>query len=241
MTRRTRKFSRADYRALVSKRQKRHRTRRRYLGLLTRPIWRVGIGLLALAIIILGRLVEEIAPDRTPETRFRVARVIDGDTVELTGGDRLRLLFIDTPESGEPYHDSAVYLLDSLTSGAATRLKFGARQRDGYGRLLAVLNAGGVNVNRELLRRGFAHLYLFKDNLRDTALGAELTSMMAAQNLALDRRSGIWSLKRTPEDHYLTTSRSLRFHRPGCRSVAGKDPTALRRFGHRDTPLREGL
>ena len=57
--------------------------------------------LIALVLILLFRLVENIGYDKAPGDRFVIMRVIDGDTVELAGGDRLRLLGIDTPEKGQ--------------------------------------------------------------------------------------------------------------------------------------------
>ena len=39
----------------------------------------------------------------------------DGDTFELQGGDRVRLLSIDTPEKGEPFYNEAQEYLSALT------------------------------------------------------------------------------------------------------------------------------
>jgi len=62
-------------------------------------------------------------PGGSPAT---VARVIDGDTLELIGGDRVRLLQIDTPElgSGECYSRRAVTELRALLpTGAPVGLR----------------------------------------------------------------------------------------------------------------------
>ncbi|MCX6826049.1 MAG: hypothetical protein NTV06_02090, partial [candidate division Zixibacteria bacterium] len=65
-------------------------------------------------LLLLIRFVSEIGYDKSPRDRFKVVRIIDGDTIELTGGDRLRLLGIDCPEKGEPFHDSAQAFLRNL-------------------------------------------------------------------------------------------------------------------------------
>lgn len=81
--------------ALARRRRERRKARRRLQARFNRPVWRITLGAVALAIILLGRFVEEVSFDLAPESRFDVTKVIDGDTVELSGGDRLRLLFID--------------------------------------------------------------------------------------------------------------------------------------------------
>lgn len=222
-------------------RRERRKARRLLWGRFNGPLWRLALGAGALVLILLGRFVEEVSIDLAPGSRFNVARVIDGDTVELAGGDRLRLLFIDTPERGQPFYDSATALLDSLTINKKASLSFGRRQRDGYGRLLAVVEVGAVNVNQRLLERGFAHIYLFKDNLKDTLLSRQLQLMLEAQRQAIANRVGIWSLERAPEDFYLSSRSSLRFHRPGCRSVAGRQPADLDTYSAREDPLLKGL
>ncbi len=203
--------------------------------------WRATLGATVVLLALLVRFVAEIGPDRPPDSRFQIMKVIDGDTVELTGGERLRLLFIDTPERGEPYYDSATALVNELTLGQFAELKFGARKRDGYGRLLAMLLVDTLNINRELLRRGFANLYLFPENIKDTSLNSILTDLLQTQIEALKERRGLWSIERVAEERYVTTKRSLRFHRPSCRSVNNRPSATLRVFENREQALSEGL
>ena len=63
--------------------------------------------LLLIIILIVFRLYNEVDQDKKPDGRFVVARVIDGDTIELSGGDKLRLLSVDTPEKTEKYYSEA--------------------------------------------------------------------------------------------------------------------------------------
>jgi len=79
----------------------------------------------ALLILVL-RLVEEIGPEGRPGDRFTVTRVIDGDTMELRGGDRLRLLAIDTPEESEPFYTDATRLAAKLALGQVGRIEYAA-------------------------------------------------------------------------------------------------------------------
>ena len=187
--------------------------------------WMVFI--LLVAVILAFRLVEEIDRDKSPGERFVVRRVIDGDTVELTGGDRLRLLAVDTPEKDEPYYGEARQFLEKLTLGKTARIEFGPRRRDRYGRLLGYLYIDTLFVNKAILENGLGYLYLFED---DDPANPAVQQLLAAQRRALDTKTGLWSLPHEPENYYVAAEGSHRFHRPGCRSVAGIKPGRSRRF-----------
>jgi micrococcal nuclease len=105
----------------------------------------------------------------------RVARVIDGDTIEvrLDGRrDEVRYIGIDTPETVKPDtpvqcfgHRASAYNR-RLTEGKVVRLVFGVERRDAYGRLLAYVHAGPTFVNAALIRRGLARSLTIAPNDR---------------------------------------------------------------------------
>lgn len=64
-----------------------------------------------------------------------VARVVDGDSLDLSDGRRVRLLGIDTPEKGNCQYEQARAHLQRLGLGKHVRLKNSLK--DSYGRLLA--------------------------------------------------------------------------------------------------------
>ena len=184
------------------------------------------------------RFVAEIGIDRTPHDRFRVTRIIDGDTVELIGGDRLRLLGIDCPERGEPFYDSARAYLAQLALNKISQIGFSHRRRDGYGRLLGYMTVDSFFLNELMVRNGLAHVYLFEDNLSDRD---NIERLLAAQNDAIDHGRGIWSVERQPESYYVAKKGSLRFHRPGCASVKDLLPGEYVKFDSRLEAFRKGL
>lgn len=94
------------------------------------------------------------------QTLTQVKRVIDGDTLELANGQRIRLLGIDAPEARQPYHDEASALLDSLVSGEDLRLEKDFQDKDKYGRLLRYVFVDDVFVNAEIVRKGYAKAYV---------------------------------------------------------------------------------
>ncbi len=84
-----------------------------------------------------------------------VARVVDGDTVIMADGSRVRLVGIDAPELGQPWAEQAVKQLRDSTDGRKVQLRRCGHQ-DKYGRVLGVLTKDGQNLNLALIERGFA-------------------------------------------------------------------------------------
>lgn len=187
--------------------------------------------------LLLIRFVSQIGLDRTPHERFRVIGIIDGDTVELTGGDRLRLTGIDCPEKGELYYDEAKALLGEIALGRTAEVTYSKRRRDGYGRLLGYMYLDSLFVNVELVRKGLAYVYLHKDNLGDTR---RIEALLSAQNEAIDGRVGLWSVEHEEEPYYLAKKQSFRLHRPSCASVRDLGPGEYIRFDSRLAAFRQG-
>ena len=86
-----------------------------------------------------------------------VGRVIDGDTVVTTSGERIRLACIDAPERGVAGDRAATSALRHLVEGR----RVGIRRitHDRYERTIAELFVDETNVGEELVRRKFASIY----------------------------------------------------------------------------------
>jgi endonuclease YncB( thermonuclease family) len=86
-----------------------------------------------------------------------VTEVTDGDTIVVSGGVRVRLIGIDTPERGQCGFHEASDALEALIGGRRVVLAAGARDdSDRYGRLLRYVEADGTDLNLEMVRRGHA-------------------------------------------------------------------------------------
>ncbi|HWI15841.1 MAG TPA: thermonuclease family protein [Burkholderiales bacterium] len=100
------------------------------------------------------------APSEGAELRGRVVGVADGDTLTVLVDHeavRIRLSDIDAPERGQSYGANARQSLAELCAGRmATVVSEG---HDRYGRTLGVVACGGVDANREQVRRGLAWVY----------------------------------------------------------------------------------
>ena len=127
-----------------------------------------------------------------------VARVIDGDTVELEDGRRVRLIGIDTPETrhspraevegeDDPLAREATEYLRQRAEGRRVRLEYGPEPKDEHGRALAYLHLeDGTDLNAELLRRGLARALLRFAHPR-------MAEYLALEEDARAERLGLWA------------------------------------------------
>jgi micrococcal nuclease len=136
-----------------------------------------------------------------------VTRVIDGDTLKLENGERVRLIGIDTPEmhdSDKLYRDSnksnqdiqtikalgrrAYNFTRNLVEGRRVRLEFDLEREDKYGRLLAYvyLKDSGTFVNAEIIKQGYASLMTFPPNVKYADLFLKLYQE------AREQKRGLW-------------------------------------------------
>lgn len=134
-------------------------------------------------------------PHPLPPILRTVRQVIDGDTVRLTTGQRVRLAGLNAPElhdrrrPAEPGAREARQFLQRMVESHTVRLRLEQPPRDRYGRIRAhLLLDDGRNVNETLLANGHAHL-----DLRET-VPQYLNQYQAAENRARTREIGIWRL-----------------------------------------------
>ncbi len=188
--------------------------------------------------VLLIRYVPEIGRDKSPKDRYLVTKVIDGDTIELSGGDKLRLLGIDSPERGDLLYDPATAYLASIVANKTVTVTYSKRRRDRYGRLLGYLFLDDICVNEAVLSSGMANVYLFDDNLSDSV---RIIGLLNAQKEAIANKRGIWARPVSPEDLYLAIKGKLRFHRPSCQSVRNRPILDIIKFPSRIDAFNEGL
>jgi micrococcal nuclease len=120
-----------------------------------------------------------------------VARVIDGDTIELVGGQRVRLVQIDTPEKHvECYGDAASAVTQRLIpAGTHVRIEQDPKldQVDRYRRKLAYIWKGDEDVNVTLVRDGAAGVWFFGGRR-----GRYANELLSAAAQAQSARTGLW-------------------------------------------------
>lgn len=120
-----------------------------------------------------------------------VARVNDGDTLTLTSRAKVRLVQVDAPElTTDCYGRRAMRaLVELVPRGARVRLVRDPEldEHDRYGRLLRYVFVGETDVNVELVRRGAASPYFFRNER-----GAHAEELLDAVEEARAERAGYW-------------------------------------------------
>ncbi|MEM6292579.1 MAG: thermonuclease family protein [Myxococcota bacterium] len=124
-------------------------------------------------------------------TEAVVARVIDGDTVELDSGERVRYLLIDTPEStggkDDCFGQEATELNRMLVEGQRVTLRYDVECTDPFDRLLAYVEVNGREVNSLLIERGAACVLSIPPNGQERREEFEDLEREARDNMV-----GVW-------------------------------------------------
>jgi len=162
--------------------------------------WRLALPLVVVALIVAARFTiwrTPVAPTDAAhllaEGQYTVARAVDGDTLELATGERIRLFGVDTPETVEPnkpvepWGPEAAAFTRSFIEQGPVRLTFDRERQDKYGRYLAYVWRGDVLLNEQLILAGlspavtyFPFSVAMKDRFRD------------AQRAAKKAKRGLW-------------------------------------------------
>ncbi len=116
-----------------------------------------------------------------------VIRIIDGDTIELQNFGKVRLLGINTPEKNMLNYELGLNYLEKTILNKTIQLD--SSNTDKYGRKLGYIFFDDVNINEELVSKGYAHTYYYdKDKYYN--------SLMKAEEKARTQNLGIW--KKSP-------------------------------------------
>ncbi len=119
-------------------------------------------------------------------------RVIDGDTLELQGGERVRLIGVNTPESVDPrrpierFGKEAADFTRRMVEGKTVRIEYDDELKDQYGRTLAyVFLPDGTLLNAEIIRQGYGFAYTrFPYRYQQ--------EFVALEREAREQRRGLW-------------------------------------------------
>jgi len=123
-------------------------------------------------------------------TEAVVARIVDGDTIELASGELVRYLMIDAPETsdgGECFSANAVTFNTDLVLGKTVALRHDVECQDRFGRTLAYVTVAGQEVNSLMIERGYACVLHVPPNGDDRA-----AEFAARQDAARAARRGLW-------------------------------------------------
>src|SRR3989344_1877230 len=136
-----------------------------------------------------------VADTIVPNGLVLITKVVDGDTVEIEGGARVRLIGIDTPETVDPRKPVQCFGLQasdytkSLLAGVAVKLEKDIEDKHKYNRLLRYIYlADGTFINLKLVADGYASAYPYPPNI------AHAVEFREAQANARESKLGLWGM-----------------------------------------------
>ncbi len=168
-------------------------------------------GVMLIGAASLGVKSERLKPGEVD----RVASIVDGDTLFLDDGLKVRLSAIQAPKlplgragfKAWPFAQEAKNALFNLTHNKTVELRYGGKERDRYDRALAQVFLPGQDgapdlwVQEEMVRLGFARVYTWPDTWQDA------NALFAAERDARADKRGIWGHSyyaiRSPEPNAL--------------------------------------
>jgi micrococcal nuclease len=124
----------------------------------------------------------------------KVERVIDGDTIVLTTGQKVRYIGIDTPEIVDPnkpiecFGKEAMVENQKLVEGKTVRLEKDISEMDKYGRLLRYVYVENIMVNSQLVQTGFAKIMSIPPDIKYYNI------LKLAQSEAKNNHVGLWNI-----------------------------------------------
>lgn len=116
-----------------------------------------------------------------------IMRVLDGDTVELENGEKVRLLGINTPEKKTFFANESMSFTNQILNKTVL---VESVEKDKYGRNLGYVFYKDELFNEEILRGGFAHIFIYTDDKYSDRL-------RKAEEEARQNEIGIW--KKSPK------------------------------------------
>lgn len=119
--------------------------------------------------------------DSTPKDQAIIARVIDGDTLELEDNTHVRLLNINSPEKSNPLYKQAFSYLKKFEGTPVVIETVG---EDKYGRKLSRIYSNKTYINLESIRLGLSSKFLVQED--------ELSKFSKSESEAINNGLGIW-------------------------------------------------
>jgi endonuclease YncB( thermonuclease family) len=122
------------------------------------------------------------------EGPFIVTNIVDGDTLDVDNGDRVRLAGIDAPEIGTCYSSQATGALQQLVLNKEVYLEGDVDEVGKYGRVLSYVFVDNFHVNLFLVENGYVKVF---DKYNSTT--SKYEELKEAEKIAKSKNIGVWS------------------------------------------------
>lgn len=148
-------------------------------------------------LISLAFVVFITVPASSSTITGKVVGVSDGDTIKIVSAGKqikIRLYGIDTPEKKQAFGQAATRAIKSLLSSSVTVEE---KDVDRYGRTVGIVySAAGTNINREMVKAGYAWVY------RKYCRSSFCSDWLTLEDTARKKKLGLWRETAVPPWEY---------------------------------------
>ena len=174
------------------------------------------------------------------EERAICTKVIDGDTIELDNGKKVRFVGVNTPERGVEGYIASKNLVQKLCLNKEIGLDIDdSKHNDKYGRTLAVVIVDGKNLNEILLKEGLAEImYMPPSEFYPYDWANSDTHVANTQSSSTSSSSDTSSS--SGSGSYVGNANSGKFHVASCSSVSKMSEKNKVFFSSRSDAINQG-
>ena len=172
-------------------------------------------------------------------------KVVDGDTIYLDNGEKIRFVGVNTPERGVEGYIASKNFVQKLCLNKKVGIDVDDRKHnDKYGRTLGVVIVDGKNVNEMLLKEGLAEVmymppsefYPFNWADSDTHVADTHSSSSSSSQAP----SSAKSTSSASSASYIGNANTGKFHDPSCSSVSKMSDGNKVFFSSRNDAVNQG-
>lgn len=133
-----------------------------------------------------------LATEKGGGGKVLIKRVIDGDTIEIENGQRIRYIGINAPETVNPDKKIGCFGREAssknreLVEGRLVRLEKDVSEADKYNRLLRYVWLDELLINEHLVKEGYAQVSTYPPDVKYQE------RFLAAQREAQRNNRGLW-------------------------------------------------
>lgn len=162
----------------------------------------------------------------TSEERAVCTKVVDGDTIYLSNGKKVRFVGVNTPEKGVTGYYASKRFVEKLCYNKEVGINIDDKKHnDKYGRTLAVVIVDGKNLNEMLLKEGLAEVMYMPPSefypyswTGNSTQASHATTVSTSSGVTSSSGSSISSSSDSSAS-YIGNLNSHKFHKSSCDEV----------------------
>lgn len=183
----------------------------------------------------------------TSEEKSVCTHVVDGDTIYLSNGKKVRLVGVNTPEKGVNGCQASKNFVSKLCLNKEVGINIDDRKyRDKYGRTLAIVIVDGKNLNEMLLKEGLAEvMYIPPSEFSPYKWAGSSqvnhnTQQTQTSTTTQATKAQDTSVSTSSSSGYIGNLNSLKFHKVDCEGVRKMSEKNKVFFKTRQEAINEG-